>query len=135
MQRLLSNMPAVAIACGGLLILVGLIGYGIGFLGDYASWTALIPAFAGVPILLAGLVATRGGKVQMHAMHVAVIFGLLGTIAPLGRLPKTLSADPINPVAAGSMVAMMLISAAFTALCVMSFIAARKARKNEAVAT
>jgi uncharacterized membrane protein len=116
----------VAIGIGVALIVLALYGYFAVNVGR--SWTALIPAFAGVPLLLCGLLALNPGM-RKHAMHAAAFFGLLGFIAPLGRLPKTLSAEPRNNLAVFSQVAMSLLCLIFVILCVMSFINARKARE------
>ena len=89
-------MARIAIGIGTALIVLALVGYVFAAgpaLSDgstYRSWTALIPAFAGVPIALCGLIALNPAH-RKHAMHVAVIFGLLGFIAPLGRLIPALA--------------------------------------------
>ena len=125
-------MPRVALAIGVLLTLLGVAGYLIGLAGDYASWTALIPAFAGVPILLCGLIGSTGDAARKHAMHFAALIALLGAIAPLGRLPTTLTGDPVNWVAATSLIGMLVLCALFVALAVRSFVAARRARQRGA---
>ena len=38
-------MPSTAIACGTLLVLIGILGYVNGVMTNHASVTALIPAF------------------------------------------------------------------------------------------
>ena len=48
------------------------------------SVTALIPAFVGAIIAVCGVVALSEGM-RMHAMHGAVLVGLLGCLAGLGR--------------------------------------------------
>ena len=125
-------MPLLAIVIGSLLTLIAIAGYVIGAMGDYASWTALIPAFAGVPILVFGILARANPDLRKHMMHGAVVFGLLGALAPLGRLPVTLRADPINYVSATSMILMIVLCAFFTIACVRSFIAARRSRTASA---
>jgi hypothetical protein len=120
-------MPIQAIRFGYLLIAVGIIGYGYGWLNGSASVTALIPAFFGLVLHLLGYFANRAENVRKVLMHVAVLVGVVGFFAPLGRiLPKindiTISAAFI------SQVAMSLICLAFVVLCVMSFVNARKAR-------
>ena len=126
----MNDVPKVAILVGGLLCLLAAGGYVYAMLTSaYASWTALIPAFAGVPIFVCGLIANgRSDAVRKHAMHVALLVALLGTLAPLGRLPRTLAAEPLNVVAVVSMFAMMALCALFLLVGVRSFIAARRAR-------
>ncbi len=123
----------LAIVIGGLLTLLGLGGYGLGFLGDYASWTALIPAFVGIPLLLLGAMAVAMPNARKHLMHAAVALALLGALAPLGRLPATLSADEINAVAATSLIGMLLLCAFFVVAGVRSFIQARRSRPGSEV--
>lgn len=83
-------MHRIVVVFGVLLMLLGLGGYlvlaAIGANIDVAdadarSLTALIPAVAGLTILICGLVAAKPGA-RKHAMHVAMIFALLGIIAP-----------------------------------------------------
>ena len=130
------NMPVVSLLIGGLLIALGVVGYVIALAtaepgNDYASWTALIPAVPGLLLVICGLIGRTGEKARKHAMHAAVLIALLGALAPVGRLPKTLGADDVNLLAAGSMIGMLLLCVAFVVLGVQSFIAARKARKEQ----
>ena len=78
-------MAKLTIGIGLLLILVG-----GGFFAGLAiienktpSATALIPAFAGLPILLLGFVALKDAY-RMHAMHGVAILALLGFLLPAG---------------------------------------------------
>jgi sulfite exporter TauE/SafE len=121
-------ISAIGIATGVLLILVGVGGY---FAGGMASVTALIPAFAGLPILIFSAIAANPARKAL-GMHVAVVFGLLGFLAPLGRIiPVAIKGEFTLSLATGSMILMALICGAFTALCVMSFIQARRQRRLE----
>ena len=118
-------MAKVAIGIGVALIALALYGYFA--VPEPRSWTALIPAFAGVPLLICGLLRSIP-TMRKHAMHAAATFGLLGFIAPLGRLPKTLKAEPRNNLAAFSQLAMCLLCLLFVIMCVMSFI--NRARRD-----
>jgi hypothetical protein len=119
------NMPRIGIATGILLILTGLAGY---FLGGKVSVTALIPAFFGVAIAIASAVGSNE-RFLKHAMHAAATLGLLGFIAPLGRLiPKAIKDGFELNMASGSMIAMSIICAGFVMLCVKSFVDVRRAR-------
>ena len=123
------DMAKIGVATGALLTIVAGGGY---VASGMESWTALIPAFAGVPILLASIIAIKPER-RALGMHIAVLFGLLGFLAPLGRLiPVTLKGEFTLSFATGVMIAMAVICGLFTFLCVKSFIAARKARQAEA---
>ncbi|MFK7884754.1 MAG: hypothetical protein AB8F26_11290, partial [Phycisphaerales bacterium] len=83
--------------------------------------------FFGIPIAGLGLVAMNP-KARKHAMHVAVILGLLGFIAPLGRLIPVAIKGELQMVASTFMlITMAVVCLVFVVLCVRSFIAARKA--------
>ena len=79
------NMPKIGINTGIILIALALLGY-LG--GGMESWTALIPAIAGAPILLSSLLAKNPNKLKL-GMHIAATFALLGFLAPLGRIIPT----------------------------------------------
>jgi hypothetical protein len=120
-------MPQTAIAFGVVLCLVGL-GF---YLGTGAtSVTALIPAFIGLPIALAGLVARREG-LRAHAMHAAALVGTLGALGSLGRLVPALAAG--GSLARPALLAQAitgLVCLVFVVLCVRSFVRARRARAS-----
>ncbi len=69
-------MPYITIGVGVLLTLIGVVGY---VMSGMASWTALIPAFLGVPMALLGAVALKESLLK-HAMHGAAMVGLLGLL-------------------------------------------------------
>ena len=126
-------MPLLSIVFGLLLVLLGAAGYFLGFVvgNGHASWTAWFPAFAGLPILLCGVGSALAPSLNKIFMHVAVTVGLLGALAPLGRIPKALSAATPNPLTLTSLFGMLALCAAFVALGVNSFVAARRSRKAE----
>lgn len=123
-------MPTLAIVFGLILDAMGLGAY---LASGAKSITALIPAFFGTPILICGLLAKFVPGIRMHVMHVAALFGLLGTLGGLGMgLPKLggLIAGTIErPMAPAMQIALGTVSLVFLALCVKSFIDARRARK------
>lgn len=101
------------------------------------SVTALIPSFVGLLMMLFGFLALNE-KMRMHAMHGAVLVGLLGCLAGLGRgamgLGKFFSGDPsLNQRSFLFVWLMAFICAAFVVVCVNSFIAARRNREKDAV--
>jgi FtsH-binding integral membrane protein len=125
-------MSKLAITFGTILVLLGVA------LGAYTyaalpperqSPTAFIPAIFGILLIICGVLA-RNDKFRMHAMHVAALIGLVGCVMPLWRaIGKLVSGADLN-LAIGSQIAMGVICGLFVALCVRSFIAARRARKS-----
>ena len=115
------TMYKTTILFGALLIITGLVGY----LGTGSEQkTALIPAAFGIVILICGLLAANESR-RMMAMHIAVLFGLLGAI---GVVPVLLKEG--QPQAAFiSKVVTLILCVIFVGLCIRSFIAARKARE------
>jgi hypothetical protein len=130
----------VTIVFGIILIALGVGGY----LATMTSMTALIPAAIGLLLVLLGFLA-RNEKVRMHVMHGAVLVGLIGLaggvwriiVALLKEAPASTGNTVIEeearrgiPVALGMNIAMAAICAVFVAFCVMSFINARRRRKQ-----
>jgi hypothetical protein len=118
-------LAKLSIAFGIALIAVG-IG---GFIPHHAP-TALIPAYMGLVIGLCGALALNPAY-RMHAMHLAVLFALLGCVAAGGRLAISLSKPAVDSVAVSSQSLMTVLCGVFVILCVRSFIAARRARRAE----
>ncbi len=127
-------MAKTAILFGGLLILLG-IGLFVGLFvagGQAPSVTVFIPSFFGAPVLLLGLVALKDAY-RKHAMHAVAILALLGVLAPVSRLVEQLARGAevaILPMI--SLVVMALLSGILLALCVKSFIDARRRQAAEA---
>ena len=118
-------MPSTTIVIGMLLTLLGVGGY---VLAGGVSVTALIPAFFGLPLMLLGFLA-RSEPIRRHAMHAAAALALLGWAGAVFSLMRT-PTGPRSAVAVFSQGAMVLLTAVFVALCVRSFIAARRARSG-----
>jgi hypothetical protein len=85
----------------------------------------LIPAFAGAPIIVCGLVAANPGA-RKHAMHVAMIFALLGAVAPWSRLAKSFSEGFELNEKTGVQLTMSALCLVLLVLGIRSFIAARR---------
>jgi hypothetical protein len=120
------SVAKVTIAVGLILIGLGLGGY---FGTGTPSVTALIPAFFGGPILLLGVLALKDGM-RKHAMHTAVLLGLIGFLASAGRAIAVLAKGEIKlPVALAMTIAMAVVCGIFVALCIRSFVQARRARE------
>jgi hypothetical protein len=126
----------VSVVFGLLLIALGIWGYWGGHLGlwepvglappERLSITALIPAFIGVALVGLGLLAFKESLLK-HAMHGASMIGLLGLVAAVGRM---VTIGTIKGVGGVSLMTMMLLCAIFVALCVNSFIQARRRRRS-----
>lgn len=114
-------MARLTVAFGVSLVLIGLVSY---FATGRQSLTALIPAFFGVPVLLAGLVALlpQWRSYGLYAAAGLVVLLTLGTLrGALGLLGGEVStATVINSV-------LLFVSVGFLALCVWEL----RSRKHE----
>ena len=115
----------------GVMLLV--LGAGFYFATGAAAPTSLIPAGFGIVLLVCGVLANSPdpGR-RMLWMHVAVTVGLLGFLFPGFMTIKTLlkahGAPLARPMAVAEQGIMAIVCLIFVALCVRSFIAARRAR-------
>lgn len=114
-------MAKITIGFAVALIVVGIVGY-----VPSGQKTALIPAIAGVVIGTCGAIALNPAA-RKHAMHAAVMVGMLGFLASAGRLVGALMSGNL-PSGLGlfSLGAMALLTFIFVLLCVRSFIGARR---------
>jgi len=121
-------LATTTIGFGVVLILLGLGGY---FGSGMVSPTALIPAAFGLLLVVFGAMA-RDDKRKKMAMHIAVLVGLLGflgTVSGLVKLPTLLSGGEVaRPMAVAAQSIMAVLMAIYVALCVKSFIDARRRR-------
>lgn len=120
-------MSNLTIGYGALLVALG-VG---GFVATGATHkTALIPAGFGVVALGLGALAKQE-KLRMHAMHGSALLGLLGffgSVRGLSKLPVLLSGGDVDrPAAVVAQSLMAILSAGYVALCIRSFVAARRA--------
>lgn len=120
-------MPVTAMISGGLLVLIGIIGYVFSIVDGNTSWTALIPAIFGLVLVLLGLLAKSKENLRMHVMHAAVLIGLIGFLVPAYRIVSRLGDVKVS-LAILSQAAMAVICLVFVILCVKSFIDARRNR-------
>ncbi len=141
-------MKKIAVITGILLIIIGLVGYGMpqeivtdgpdgATIETHRSWTALIPLFFGLPILLCGLVAWLKPDSNKMAMHIAASFGLLGAVAASARGGSTMlkwvrAEGEVNGRAFVFLSLMAILCWCFVVFCFASFIKARKARESGA---
>ncbi|MEM1008321.1 MAG: hypothetical protein AAGJ35_04895 [Myxococcota bacterium] len=124
-------MAKVTMVLGAILIVMGLGAY---FGTGAKSITAMIPAFFGLPIVLAGAVALKE-KLRMHAMHVAVLLTLLGFLGGARGfvgLFKLLKGGTVQrPNAVYVQVGLSVVCLVHVILSVRSFIQARRAAPTE----
>ena len=128
-------MPAFAILFGGLLAALGAVAYFAPDLiagGNPGQVSAASPAFVGIPIALTGLATLLNPALRKHAMHAAAVLALLGTLG--GIVPVVLRKFDTTQTAVLVGLGMTGLSAVFLALCVKSFVDARKARQATAAA-
>ena len=113
---------------GVLLIAVGAYGY---WASGSGSMTALIPAYFGIGLIIAGLLA-KIESMHKHAMHLAALLGLLGAIGAGMRLPKSFEAWQASPetasLAFSTQFAMFSLCTLFFILCLMNFVKNRRAK-------
>ena len=123
-------MATTTLGFGIVLILLGLVGY---FATGMVSPTALIPAAFGLLLVVFGAMA-RDDKKRKMAMHIAVTVGLvgfLGTVPGLLKIGALLSGGEVErPAAVIAQAIMAVLMAVYVAMCVKSFIDARKKRAN-----
>ncbi|HEY5212742.1 MAG TPA: hypothetical protein VIJ38_06955 [Acidobacteriaceae bacterium] len=122
-------MAKLTIWFGVLLAAVSL-GFWIGM--GRVETAPLHPAGIGVLLIICGFFATtENPKKRMLWMHIAVTLGLIGFLATGIRAVIQLSkgtAMSINPMGFEERVVIALICLIYVALCVRSFIAARRTR-------
>lgn len=125
-------MANVTIGFGVVLVALGAVGYyGTG----QTSLTALIPLIFGLLLVICGAFA-RDERRRKSAMHAAAFVGLLGFLGPLRVLPQMVAlaggGEVAHRAAVLDQLAMLVICGIFLALCVRSFIAARRSRASRA---
>jgi hypothetical protein len=124
-------MAKVTIVFAILLIALGL----IGFVGTgSAHYTALIPTWIGLILLIGGILANSPeARKRMLFMHINVtvaLLGLIGAVVEIIRGAMKTKSTGIAPQAAAleAKYALAMLLLVYVAFCVRSFIAARKAR-------
>ena len=127
-------MPLLTCIIGILLTVIGLWGF-------LSSWviTALIPLFVGVPLLGCGIMG-REGDLRRSFMHVAAILSLMGTFGGVFALTTPERPpekdkdwpDKVKTVKTATITKTLMTMLCFQhlALCVASFILARRAKRK-----
>ena len=127
-------MAKLTIAFGVVLIVLGVWGF---VATGSAHPTALLPTWFGLALVVCGALATtENASWRMAWMHIAVSVGLVGflgsAIRALVEFVNAHGAPLAHPVAVEDQLAMAAICLVYIALCVRSFIAARRTRKAAA---
>lgn len=117
----------------GFGVLLGLIGVGYFVATGSAHPTALIPLWFGCALIICGVLAnTENPRRRMLWMHIAVTLALFGFLLPGFMAIKEwarASGGPLaHPAAVQEQAVMSFVCLILTALCVRSFIAARRSR-------
>lgn len=132
-------MPTLSVMFGIVLTALGLVAYfnpaplGVGKDGQPAAPghpSGLSPVGVGGILIVAGVVSMAKPGARKHAMHAAAAISLLGTLG--GLVPVILRKFAFEEVAVKVGLGMSVLSAIFLAMCVNSFIQARKARNAAA---
>jgi peptidoglycan/LPS O-acetylase OafA/YrhL len=123
MKQQSNFVPNLTLGYGAFLIAWGIV---VSILSDSTSFTSYIPSMLGAPLALAGVMVMRMPEKRKLWMHIAATFGLLCAI---GGTRFFMVMGNGNPYASGSMLMLLVTGSAYTAVCVRSFIAARKARE------
>jgi uncharacterized membrane protein len=115
-------LAKTTIGIAAALIVIGVVGY---VATDRQSATALIPAFLGLLLLACGWLA-RNEASRKHAMHAVAVFALLGLLGTIGGLIRLLGGTTTPAAISQGLTA--ILTGVLLALCVKSFIDARRRR-------
>ncbi len=119
-------MNKITIGFGLVLVVYGIIGYTV---TGSISPTALIPSGFGLLLIIFGLMALKE-SLRKHAMHGAVLVGILGVIGSIDGVWKSIQmmmgTEFERSTALHMKAGMSVICLIFVVLCVNSFIQVRK---------
>ena len=121
---ILANMHFVAMYTGIILVAMGALFYL--FPEDKQSVTALIPSFIGLGLLIPGYLAYMNENMKMHAMHVAVLVALIGTLGGAMGIQDAIAGDWSRPTIARMI--LLLTCGEYMIFSIMSFRQARVKR-------
>ena len=120
-------MANITIVFGALLTVLGIGSY---LASDAKSWTALIPSILGVLMILLGALS-RKAEFRKHGMHAAAALAVLGVVGSVIGLIAGTRREPagFKPASGVPQLITVVLLAVFVAMCVRSFIAARRQRE------
>jgi hypothetical protein len=120
-------MAKVTLVFAALLVALGLAGY----LGTGSQHpTALIPLWIGLLLGIFGVLAISPVESRRKIfMHINVTIGSLGLLATIVEIVRTLvSSKPPDTAAMASKLSLAALLLAYVAVCVRSFISARRGK-------
>ncbi len=124
-------MPGITILFGALLCSLPLVTLVLESM-QFKSLTIFIPMVIGLPLIVFGAMASIAPHLRKHAMHGAVLFGLVGALAALGRgipqLIKLARGAEVDTLPMVMVWTMAILCTIYVVLCVRSFIQARRNR-------
>jgi hypothetical protein len=130
------NPQGISVLYGAVLIVFAVF---VSFVSESKSITSYIPAILGAPISIFGLLSLLMPAKLKLFMHIGALFGLLvflGGLSVLGSVfSGTLIEDNALSYANFSRLFMTITGAAYLAICIQSFIFARKQRELDTAAT
>ncbi|MTE24903.1 MULTISPECIES: hypothetical protein [unclassified Microbacterium] len=122
-------MPRTTLTFGGLLISVGIISYAV---TGFISWTALIPAFLGMLIVICGLIALKNTTIGLSIALVISVLGVLGTSMNVLKVGELISGQAECPLAIGASTVTFVLLIVYIVTGVRLFLTARRGDKAEA---
>lgn len=122
-------MTKITLGFSFAYLLLGLAAF---FLTGAVHKTALIPCYFGGVLLALGLLGQKENlrKHMMHAALLVVLLALFGTARSLLKLPSAFDGTAERPFAIYAQAATAVLSIAYLALGIRSFIQARRSRSS-----
>ena len=124
-------MTRLTQAVAVVLILTGVITFVV---TGASSVTALIPAFVGIAIGICGVLA-MWEKFRRHAIHLALVFALIGALGSLMNVVKIgqlFAGTAERPSAIIESLILLVVTVVYLIFGIRSFVAARRARSANA---
>lgn len=118
-------MTNLTFAIGGILTALGIVAY---VATGAASFTALIPTFVGVLLLVCAVLAGKTAlhRHGIHAALVVAVLAALGTLMNVAKLGDLFAGTAERPSAIVVSTVMLLLLVLYIVMGVRSFVAARR---------
>ena len=120
------NMPKISIFSGLLLCVLGIVGAYFSAIHGGNMVTALIPLYFGFVFAILGILSLARPGLRKHLMHGLAMLTLLGAL--MAGISGAVRWTQMKPMGRISVAVMTVICLLTLALCVRSFIEARRAR-------